>query len=119
MAVAVDRSSGRSGVYLQCWGPGQAGQSRGRNSTRPRHDRMDAAAMTPAQFRSCLSVLGLSYRGLAGLLFCSPRLARLWAAGDASIPEPVATWLATWAQLRVERPDPKPPTDWRRRRVTA
>jgi hypothetical protein len=62
--------------------------------------------MTPADLRDALALLGLSERGLARLTGYTPGGVRMWTAGRARTPDPVAGWL----RRRVEhwRADPPP-----------
>lgn len=68
--------------------------------------------MTPARFKSCLTALHWTQRGLAAILECDDRLIRRWASGDADIPASVAAWLEALAQAHEALP---PPQDWKRR----
>jgi hypothetical protein len=68
--------------------------------------------MTPARYRECLELLGLSQNELARVLGCSDRLAHRWAGGKAGIPAGIATWLEQWVAIRTAHPDPLPPEDW-------
>ena len=62
--------------------------------------------MTSDKFRTCLDTLGWSQRSLARLLDCDERMVRRWAAGQYSIPDNVAGWLATLAAFHAEHPAP-------------
>lgn len=46
--------------------------------------------MTPADFRSCLSRLGLSQTGASRVLGVADRTIRSWLTGERAVPEPVA-----------------------------
>ncbi len=73
--------------------------------------------MTPERYKECLSLLGLSQRGLTPLLSSAQRLTREWATGASSIPREIAVWLESCVALRASKPKsrlPKPPTSWRR-----
>jgi hypothetical protein len=62
--------------------------------------------MTPDRFRACLEALSWSGRGLAALLDVDERQVRRWAAGQYSIPAPIADWLETLAQFHEAHPAP-------------
>jgi len=54
----------------------------------------------------------MQQRGLAEALACNDRLVRRWAAGDGSVPEPIAAWIERLAAHRLNHP---PPDDWKTR----
>jgi hypothetical protein len=68
--------------------------------------------VTPARYRECLDLLGLSQNNLARILGCSDRLTHRWAGGRADIPTGIARWLEQWVAIRTAHPDPLPPEDW-------
>jgi hypothetical protein len=68
--------------------------------------------MTPTRFRECLTILGLSQRGLAPILGCTDRTTRHWATGQIAIPLGIGDWLESWVAVRQAHPDPAPPDDW-------
>lgn len=49
--------------------------------------------MTPTQFRSALSRLGLTQTGAARLVGADERTARRWALGERTVPGPVVILL--------------------------
>lgn len=61
--------------------------------------------MTPAEFRSKLSRLGLSQLGVGRLLGAGERTPRRWASGDSDIPTPVAILLRLLASKKITESD--------------
>lgn len=61
--------------------------------------------MTPARFRTCLTALDWSQRGLAALLDVDERQVRRWAAG-APVPPRIAVWLELLAAFHEAHPPP-------------
>lgn len=61
--------------------------------------------MTPAQFRSILSRLGLSQLGVGRLLGTGERTPRRWASGESDIPAPVAILLRLLASKKISISD--------------
>jgi ribosome-binding protein aMBF1 (putative translation factor) len=68
--------------------------------------------MSPTRLRECLAHLRWSQRSLADALTCDERLVRRWAAGQADVPEDVASWLEQMGSVMALNP---PPQTWRRR----
>ena len=68
--------------------------------------------MTPARYRECLDLLGLSQNDIARSLGCSDRMTHRWASGRITIPAGIARWLEAWVAVRQAHPDPLPPDDW-------
>jgi hypothetical protein len=69
-------------------------------------------SMTPARYRECLELLGLSQNDIARLLRCSDRMTHRWASGKIAVPPGIAAWLERWVAIRQAHPDPAPPEDW-------
>ena len=68
--------------------------------------------MTPARYRECLELLGLSQNDIARSLGCSDRMTHRWASGKIRVPVGIANWLEAWVAVRLAHPDPLPPDDW-------
>ena len=68
--------------------------------------------MTPARYRECLDLLGLSQNDIARSLGCSDRMTHRWASGKIRVPVGIANWLEAWVAVRLAHPDPLPPDDW-------
>lgn len=62
--------------------------------------------MTPARLRECLALLGWTERGLARQLGYSLTAPRMWLAGLARVPQPVADWLEARAAHATTTPPP-------------
>ena len=63
--------------------------------------------MTPDRFRECLDFVGWSQRGFADYVRVDERQVRRWAAGQYSIPEPIAAWLDMLARFHEAHPAPQ------------
>ena len=67
--------------------------------------------MTPAELQAALDRVHWLPGRLALILGCSRDLPRKWLSGRATVPPPVAAWLADLAACHAKRPAP----DWRTR----
>lgn len=62
--------------------------------------------MTPARLRECLDLLCWTTRNVVVALGVGERQVRLWLAGDAPVPEPIAAWLRRRAAAMAADPPP-------------
>lgn len=63
--------------------------------------------MTPQQFRTAISRLGLSQERAGAWLGISPRASQSYALGESRVPEPVAKLLRLVIRLNIKPEDVK------------